>query len=184
MTYWVKNPTVAAQVAVEVRVRSLAQHSGLRIWCCCNCGVDDSCNSDSIPGLGISICHGCGHKKGSDSKQEEEKPTCGGWLQCNLMFTKILWCMLSFTHWPSKSVNSFKSNSHIAEKGRTSSELALLSICFLYQSTLPWSNKSVRSYSGQLPQICFNIFPIPSRPFSRDSGFIPELKFTDFGSGL
>ena len=30
MAKWVKNPTAAAQVAVEVQVRSLARHSGLK----------------------------------------------------------------------------------------------------------------------------------------------------------
>ena len=34
MVQWVKNPTLAAQVAAEEQVQSLAQHSGLRI-----CGV-------------------------------------------------------------------------------------------------------------------------------------------------
>ena len=37
--------------------------SGLRIWHCCSCGIGCSCGSDSIPGSGTSICHGCGHKK-------------------------------------------------------------------------------------------------------------------------
>ena len=50
---WVKNPTAAAWVAVEVQARSLAQCSGLKDpvlppgW-------------DSVPGLGTSICHGNG----------------------------------------------------------------------------------------------------------------------------
>ena len=33
MVQWVKNLTVAAQVAVETLVRSLVWHSGLKIWC-------------------------------------------------------------------------------------------------------------------------------------------------------
>ena len=52
----VKNPTTAAQVAVEAQAQTLVQYSGLRIWHCCNCA------SDSIPGPGTSICQGCGHK--------------------------------------------------------------------------------------------------------------------------
>ena len=33
-------------------VPSLAQHSGLRIWHCCSCGLVCNCGSDLIPGLG------------------------------------------------------------------------------------------------------------------------------------
>ena len=29
--------------------------SGLRIQCCCSCGVGHSCGSDSIPGQGTSV---------------------------------------------------------------------------------------------------------------------------------
>ena len=38
-------------------------HSGLRSQNCHSCGIGHSCSSDLIPGLGTSICCGCGHKK-------------------------------------------------------------------------------------------------------------------------
>ena len=38
MMQCVKNLTAAAQVTVEEWVGSPAQHSRLRIWCCCHCG--------------------------------------------------------------------------------------------------------------------------------------------------
>ena len=36
-----------------------AQHSRLTIQFCLSCSIGCSCGSDSIPGLGISICCGC-----------------------------------------------------------------------------------------------------------------------------
>ena len=33
------------------------------IWHCCCCGIAGSCNSDSAPCLGTSICRRCGPKK-------------------------------------------------------------------------------------------------------------------------
>ena len=40
------------------------------IWHCPGCGMKArSCSSDSIPVLGISTCHGCGHNK----KKEKQK---------------------------------------------------------------------------------------------------------------
>ena len=50
-------------ISVRALLRSLAWHSGLRIWHSCAYGVGHSCGSDLIPGLGISICHGCGWKR-------------------------------------------------------------------------------------------------------------------------
>ena len=49
------------------RFDSLAQGCGLRIWHCCSCGVGCSCSSDSIPGLGTSICCECGKKEAGKS---------------------------------------------------------------------------------------------------------------------
>ena len=63
MVQWVKNLTAVAQVALEVWVWSPAQHSGLKIWHHCGCGIDCSCGSDSFPGPGTSIYCGCGHLK-------------------------------------------------------------------------------------------------------------------------
>ena len=54
MAQWVKNSTAVAGVAVDVQVGSQARHGGLK---------DLSCGSDSVPGLGISTCYGCGHFK-------------------------------------------------------------------------------------------------------------------------
>ena len=51
-----KNLTTAAWVAVEVRVQSLAQHSGLKVQHCHHCGLGLSCGLDSILGPGTSIC--------------------------------------------------------------------------------------------------------------------------------
>ena len=61
MAQWVKNPTAAAQVAVEVQVQSLAQHSELKDLALPQfCG---SCDSDSFPGPGTSIPWGQPLKK-------------------------------------------------------------------------------------------------------------------------
>ena len=62
MAQQVKNLTAAVQVAVEVQVQSPAQHSGLKDLVLLELSVDCSCGWNSIPGLGIFICHGCGHK--------------------------------------------------------------------------------------------------------------------------
>ena len=48
--------------ASEVHVWFPTRCSGLGIWHYLNCGVGRSCSSDSIPGSGISLCHGCSHK--------------------------------------------------------------------------------------------------------------------------
>ena len=56
----VKDLTTMAQVAAEVRVGSTARHSGLRMWCCCSCGIGHNCSLDSTPGPGTSMCHECG----------------------------------------------------------------------------------------------------------------------------
>ena len=46
------------------QIRSLAQHSGLRIQCCYSCGIGDNCGSDLIPGLGTPYVVGRERKKG------------------------------------------------------------------------------------------------------------------------
>ena len=54
---WVKNLTAASWVAVEVRVRSPAQHSGLK-------GSSVGAVAlDWVSGQETSICCGFGHKK-------------------------------------------------------------------------------------------------------------------------
>ena len=52
-------PAVAQQVndLIFWPVWSLAQHSELRIRCCCSCSAGHSCGLDLIPDLGTSICH-------------------------------------------------------------------------------------------------------------------------------
>ena len=51
---WVNNDPLACGYCHSVR--SLAQCSGISIWCCSRCSLD------SVPGPGTSICHGCGQK--------------------------------------------------------------------------------------------------------------------------
>ena len=65
MVQWVKDLALFLQSLQSLlrRVQSLAQHSGLRILDCGNCGMGCSCSSDLIPGLGASIWCRWGHKK-------------------------------------------------------------------------------------------------------------------------
>ena len=67
MAQWVKNPTAMPWFAVEVQFWSLTGCSGLKaqIHCC-------SWSSDSFPGPGTSICHGCDHKIKKEEVEEEE----------------------------------------------------------------------------------------------------------------
>ena len=51
----------------EMKVQSLAWHSGLRIWHCCSCSVDPHCSLDLIPGPGTP------YALGQPKKEEEEK---------------------------------------------------------------------------------------------------------------
>ena len=50
MAQWIKNPTAVTWVAVEVQVRSPAQHSGLKGPALHSCGVSHSFGSASTPG--------------------------------------------------------------------------------------------------------------------------------------
>ena len=56
-------------VSVLASVQSLAQGGGLTIRHYNSYGVGSSSGLDSIPSLGISICHGCGQKR----KEKEKK---------------------------------------------------------------------------------------------------------------
>ena len=56
-----------SQVTDEVQVWFSAWYSGLRIQHCCSYSIGCSCVSDSIPGPGTSICHGCRKKKNHQS---------------------------------------------------------------------------------------------------------------------
>ena len=48
LTQGIKYPTLlqAAEMVIDVA----------QIWCCCGCGIDHSCSSDSTPRLWTSIC--------------------------------------------------------------------------------------------------------------------------------
>ena len=69
MAQQVKNATAMVQIAVEAWVRSLALHSGLKVWHGRSCGTGHSCGWDSVPDLGTSICCGRGRK---EKKTEQE----------------------------------------------------------------------------------------------------------------
>jgi len=71
-------PTVVQWVKILVLslqwLRSLLRHdltpgqyNGLRIQCCCSCGLD------LISGLGTSICYGCSQKRKKERRKEKEK---------------------------------------------------------------------------------------------------------------
>ena len=60
---WVKNLTTVAWVTAEVPVWSPVWNSGLKDTALLPKGLGHSCGSDSIPGLGTSICHGAVIKK-------------------------------------------------------------------------------------------------------------------------
>ena len=50
-----------------------AHHSGLRIQCCYSCGIGHISGSDSIPGLGTSICHECSRKRRRQKKKKKKE---------------------------------------------------------------------------------------------------------------
>ena len=58
-------------VAAEVQVWSPARCSGKRILCCCSCDIGCSCGSDSVPGLGTSICHRLSHMEKKKIKRKD-----------------------------------------------------------------------------------------------------------------
>ena len=62
MMQWVKNPTAATKVDAFKWVQFMAWLRGLKDPTLVHLIVH-SCGSDSVPGLGTSICHGCSHKK-------------------------------------------------------------------------------------------------------------------------
>ena len=73
-------PTVAKQdqwcfVSTESQVQSLAQHSGLRFWCCRSCGLGCSCGLDLIPGPGALYAPGGRKKERKKEKRERERRT-------------------------------------------------------------------------------------------------------------
>ena len=64
VTKWVNDPACIHGIASSIP----AWCRGLRIRHCCSCGVGHSYNSDFVPGLRNSICHGCGQKKKGEKK--------------------------------------------------------------------------------------------------------------------
>ena len=61
----VKDPALPLEA---VRVQPPVWHSGLKILHHRDFGIGHSCGSDSVPGLGTSICHGCGQKREKSHK--------------------------------------------------------------------------------------------------------------------
>ena len=59
-------------VSVRMWVRSPTSFNGLRIQCCCGCGIGHSCSSDLPPTLGTSIWRRCSPKK---IKRKKKKKT-------------------------------------------------------------------------------------------------------------
>ena len=53
--------------------------SGLRIQCCCSCGIGGSSSLDLILGLGNSIYSRCGQKKKKKGGIEVSKAKCKLW---------------------------------------------------------------------------------------------------------
>ena len=54
-------------------VRSLVSISGLRVWCCCGCGIG---SSDLTPSLGTSICHVWGPKQTKEQTNKQKLKIC------------------------------------------------------------------------------------------------------------
>ena len=52
------------------QVRSLAWHSGLRIWCCCSCSLCCSGGSNLIPGLELHMPWGSQKEKKKKKRKE------------------------------------------------------------------------------------------------------------------
>ena len=70
-----------------MQVQSLAQHSGLRIWCCHSCSLGHSCGSNLIPGLGTPYALGGGQKR---KKREEILTHATTWVNLeNTMLSEI-----------------------------------------------------------------------------------------------
>ena len=53
MVQWIKNPTAAAWIAMEVQIRSPAWFSGLWIQCCHSYGMGRSCSGIQSLALGL-----------------------------------------------------------------------------------------------------------------------------------
>ena len=60
-----------------MQVRSLAQHSGLRIQCCHSCGKGRDCGSDLVPGPGTPYTMGQPKKEITKTKTQGKDGTIG-----------------------------------------------------------------------------------------------------------
>ena len=70
MAQWVRNPTVAAQVAAQAQIQSLAQCGGLKGLALLQ--QQQPLLRDSIPGPETSTCHEHGHKRKKKSKPKTQ----------------------------------------------------------------------------------------------------------------
>ena len=73
MVQWVKNPTAAAEVNEEVQGQYLSWPSGLKDLTLPQLQLVCSGSSDSISGMGTSICCGCSHKIKNKKKTQLAK---------------------------------------------------------------------------------------------------------------
>lgn len=89
-----------------------SRHSGLRIWCCCNCGTGCSCSLDSIPSLGISMCHRCSQERKKKKTVLVEKPNLHIMCSTNVRFKtqmKVLWVFSKYNQEVQKTFELFMS---------------------------------------------------------------------------
>ena len=75
-----------------------------QIQCCCGCGIDPSCSSNSTPGLGYSIWCKCSLKKNNSSKIKFKEVKNKSWIMefpgglvVNDSMLLLLW--LGFSAW-------------------------------------------------------------------------------------
>ena len=82
------------------RVRSPAQHSGLRIRCCHSCSFGGSCGLNLISGLETSICHEAAKKEKRREKKYHDCALPGqfGGLPHRLPFPWLCPLLLSINH--------------------------------------------------------------------------------------
>ena len=93
-------------------------HSRLRIQHCCSCGVGHSCGLDSIPGLGMSICYECGHKKWVYKYIHFCGTTRVSWLSSRARWSRgITWAVVIDTEALDKFIRSFLDDTSDLEQG-------------------------------------------------------------------
>ena len=70
------------------QVQSPAQHSGLRIWCCCSYGLGSNCGSDQIPGPRTFICQGVAKKEKKKKKKRNIKSSSQTFTYLGMVYIK------------------------------------------------------------------------------------------------